>query len=49
MGTVRTQEARSCDLSAAMVVIDFLVDYKMGNAINTMLKSKTDMGKKFKA
>ena len=37
------------DLSNAMVVADCLVDYKMGNAINTTSKSTTDGGKKCKA
>ena len=37
-----------CDLPAAMAVADYLVDYKMCSAINTIGKSKTDGGKKGK-
>ena len=37
------------DLPAAMAVADCLVDYKMGSAINTTGKPKTDGGKKGRA
>ena len=37
------------DLPTAMAAADCLVDYKMGSAINTTGKSKTDAGKKGKA
>ena len=37
------------DLPAVMVAADFLVDYKIGNVINTIGKSKTDGSKKGKA
>ena len=39
---------RDRDLSAAMAASDYLVDYMMGSAINTISKSKTDGGKKCK-
>ena len=44
---IRRQGVR--DLLAAMAGADCLVDYKMGSAINTTGKSKTDGGKKSKS
>ena len=37
------------DLPAAMVVADCLMDYKMGGAISTMQRPKSEGGKKAKA
>ena len=37
------------DLPAAMATVDCLVDYKMGGAISTMHKPKSEGGKKAKA
>ena len=48
MGTNKTHRQGVCDLSAAMVAVDYLVHYKMGSAINTTGKSKTNGGKKGK-
>ena len=44
---LRRQEIR--DLPVAMVAADCLVDYKMGGAISTMQRPKSDGGKKAKA
>ena len=38
-----------CDLPTAMIEADSLVDYKMGGAISTMQKPKSEGGKKAKA
>ena len=44
---LRRQSVR--DLPAAMVVADCLMDYKMGGAISTMQRPKSEGGKKAKA
>ena len=44
---LRKQEVR--DLPTAMVATDCLVDYKMGGAISTMQRPKSEGGKKAKA